>query len=511
MPDDDVSVLWKPFPGMQEVACRAGEEEVFLGGSKGPGKSDVVLFKPLQQVHYPAFKALILREEFKQLEELIRRSHQVFPRLRSKPHWNGKWQRWDFPNPEARETGAGGASVNFGHARTVQDVQKHQGGEWGYVGYDELGNVADQRVWVELLKEIRCKDKRVVLQAVGSGNPGYPGHGWTKRRFIVPCGKDGSKVVTWELELPNGMTLKRRRRFIPGRIHENPVYSTDKVYLATLWSLPEERRKALLEGNYDAAIGIALAQLNEDRHFVKPFNPPHHWRIIGGFDWGFAHLWVFTWAAVDEDGRLFIMGTLRGQGDLPDEIARNIRRGCPVIDQLRYVSAGHDCWAVEKHRGDQTPKIAEELVNKNGIPLIRANQDRVHGLNNMRRFLAWKYTTPAGIEIEDDPHAFFMDNPGNRWLFEQCETIVVDPDRPEYPLKIDVDTETGEGGDDGFDAARYMIASRPPPALPLALTQAVRAWSPDVLAHEARVSRIVTSKPIITLEDVDPMSLEHIA
>jgi hypothetical protein len=508
MSSNDDDVLWRPHPGMQEIACEANEDEVFLGGAKGPGKSDVILVKPLQQVHLPAFKALVLREEFTQLEELIRRSHQLFPKLRNPPTWRGEWKRWDFPNPENR-SGSGGASIKFAHCRTVEDAQKHQGSEPSYIGYDELGNVDDENVWIELIKEIRCPDPRVVTQAVGSGNPGYAGHGWTKRRFIVPCGKDGSKIVRWYMDLPNGMRVERTRRFIPGRIHENPVYANDTNYLAMLWSLPEERRKALLEGDYDAAVGIALSQLNRLVHLVRPFSAPRHWIRIGGFDWGFQHRWVFVWAAVDEDGRVFVIDTLKGMGDLEHEIAENIDRGCHEQGMLRYVAAGHDVWKVERHRGDRTPNVAEELINKHHLPLVRANQDRVHGLNNMRRFLAWKFTTPAGIETEGDPSLFFMETPGNLWLFEQLEDIVVDPDRPEYPLKTDVNTETGLGGDDGFDALRYMLASRPPPGLPLALQEQISAWDPDVIAHEAHVSRLVRNRITPPDEIGDPMHIDR--
>jgi hypothetical protein len=36
-------VLWAPFPGMQTAACSAAEDEVLVGGAKGPGKTDIVI------------------------------------------------------------------------------------------------------------------------------------------------------------------------------------------------------------------------------------------------------------------------------------------------------------------------------------------------------------------------------------------------------------------------------------------------------------------------------------
>ena len=214
--EEHEEVLWRPNPGPQTAACAAGEFEAFYGGAKGGGKSDVVVFRPLLQTHIPTFKALILREDYTQLEELIRRSFAVYPRLPSKPVWNAFWKRWDFPNPETR-TGAGGASVKFGHCANIRDVQKYQGQEWGEVLFDELGNIPDERVWVELLKEIRCKDPRVVRRALGTGNPGYAGHAWIKRRWIKHCGADGSRVYVYELDVPGIGTVRKHRRFIPAR------------------------------------------------------------------------------------------------------------------------------------------------------------------------------------------------------------------------------------------------------------------------------------------------------
>ena len=129
------------------------------------------------------------------------------------------------------------------------------------------------------------------------------------------------------------------------------------------------------------------------------------------------------------------------------------------------------------------PTIAEQFQSC-GIYLTQANISRRAGLNNLRQYLAWR--GPDGKD--GTPALRFMRTEGNLWLFNQLEVMVCDPDDPEDALKLNAN-DTGEGGDDGYDALRYALASRPPPAGPPPDEGPLDAWSPDVLEHEMREGR----------------------
>lgn len=506
----DVPVIWRAHRGPQERFLAASEFELLYGGAKGGGKSDALIVRPLRQVHKAAFKALILRETYPELEELIRRAHKLYPRLPEKPAWNAEHKRWDFPNPDNR-FGGGGASIKFGYCQRLKHVERYQGGEWAEINFDELGNVADERIWTDLLKEVRCPDPTVHRSAAGSANPGFAGHGWIKRRWVKPCGKQGERVHVFRMDLPGGLELRQTRRYIPARIADNPVYARDPVYLATLWSLPKARREQLLDGNWDSGLGLALPELEESVHIIAPFEPPPHWKRIGGFDWGFAHWWVFIVAAISEDGDIFIVDTVKGRRELPDVIARAMK-GATDVKRLIYVSGGLDAWHVHRARGENSPTIAEHITGA-GIPLTRANTDPVHGLNNLRLYSAWMERGPLGEDgkpQDGEPALYFMDTPGNRWLFEQCEAQITDPDNPERVLKADADPETGEGGDDGFQALQYLVASRPPRGPSVSPADWFGGWDPETLASEALESRKVRSKPAVLPARINPTVIEHI-
>lgn len=460
---------------MQQRFLAAAEFEVFGGGSKGPGKSDLLLMGAVRQVEKPRYKALITRETGPQMRELIDRSHRYYPKLPQKPYWNGSDRRWTFPSED------GSTYVQFEAIATQEDVERIQGQEWAHVAQDEIGNVPDERVVDLVQAEIRCPNPDVIRMWRGSGNPGKPGHAWIKRRFVNKCGRDGRTVFVRKLWLPGAKEpTYLTRRFIPGTVLDNPVYANDPLYMAQLWTLPETLRRQLLFGDWDAGYGQALDELDEAVHFVKPFIPPDGWPLIAAFDWGYAHNWVLVYGAVQEDGQVFICDTVRGRRHRPKDIADRIKSRVP-LDRIRGpVYSDWVAFQSTKARAENTPTIAEQML-EHGVLLSQGNSDRKAGLNNLRHYIAWKNLLPSGLDA--DPAMRFMDTPGNHWLFEQLQTMMIDEDDMEDVLKIDADPETGQGGDDGYDALRMLMASRPPRAIGTFFKEPVSAFSPQTLAH----------------------------
>lgn len=475
------TVLWAPFPGPQTEFCAAAEFEVLFGGAKGPGKTDCLLMAATRQVDRPRYKAYITRETGPQLDELKMRSHRLFSRMASKPAWNGDGHgRWTWPS---------GAVLIFESIGKPEDVEKIQGQEPSYVGQDEVGNIPDERTINLVQAEIRSPDPRIVRMWRGSANPGKPGHQWIKRRFVRKCGADGRRIYVRRVPLPGGREARLTRRYIPARVTDNPVYANDPMYMAQLMTLPEVLREQLLFGNWDAGYGAALDELDEDVHFCRPFRLPEYWVRFGAMDWGFSHPWVFGYFAVNEDGTVFVVDTVRGRRHLPHDIfGRIVNRfsnhewGADVFHrEYRYTVAGHDVNAKVRARGENTPSIAEQF-GEMGLTLTLANIDRAQGLNNLRHYIAWKGLGPNGEH--DEPAVRFFDTPGNRWLVEQLQGMTVDEDDMEDVLKVDADPVTGEGGDDGYDMLRYGMASRPPRAIGTFLEEQPQAFSKASLAYE---------------------------
>ena len=479
----DRKVVWAPNSRPQALFCASIEEEVLYGGAKGCAKSDAILMAPLQQVHLPQYKALILRQTFPEVQELIDRSHRLFPAMQGAPVWSGALKRWTWP---------GGGLLQFGHCARKEDVQRYHGQEWAFIGFDEVGDVQDERVWIMLMAENRCPNPDVIRMMRGTANPGKPGHPWIKRRFIDKCGKLGEHIWKYRYDMPGGMSATLRRRFIPARVTDNPVYANDPIYMATLYSLPEILRRQLLYGDWDAGFGLALDELDERTHLIDKFEIPGNWIQFGAFDWGYSHPWTFGHFAVDEDGTVILVNSWTGRLMSDRAIAETLAERVD-FSKLRYVVAGHDCWAEHKARADETTPSTAERFMEYEIHLSRANVGRYMGLRNFREQVAWKGRLSEGSQ-DGEPNFYVMRTPTNQKAWDCLTSMVTDPDDPEDALKMDADPLTGEGGDDWYDMIRYGLASRPGRADSNFLEQEIRAFDKSVLLHEMEKRRH-TSKP----------------
>jgi hypothetical protein len=434
---------YTPFKGPQGAFDAAAEFEILYGGAKGPGKSHALLYKPLKFIHRPLCKVLFLRVDFPSLQENMDRASREFPKFGAV--WNERDRRWTFPS---------GARYEFGYAETIKDVRRYAGREPSIICYDQIEQLTNEKVWTELLAEIRSPDPLILRQALSSANPGGPGEPWLIKRYVKPCGDDGAKVYV-DPEEPE-MT----RRFIPAKVTDNPIYANDRKYMAVLRSLPKRQRDQKLHGKWGVGSGRALDELNERIHIIPSFDIPRHWFVWGAYDWGFGHPFSCGWFAQDEDGTVYLIDSIHGHKELPWQQAEKIKARAPERARAR-VHAGHDAWAKKRAMGENTPTIAETF-REYDIMLVRANIDRVQGLNNMREYIKWQGPEkPDGTVEIWRPRFFMFDTPGNQRTFECVESMITDPDYPEDALKRDADPDDGEGGDDPYDMLRYGLAARP--------------------------------------------------
>jgi hypothetical protein len=430
-------VLWKPHPGPQTRFLMCAAFEALYGGAAGGGKSDALLYDATRYADRPLYRALLLRRTFPELREIQDRALLVLPQIGAQ--WVASESRWVFPS---------GATLEIGYCETLADAQRYQGQEYDWIGFDEIGQLRDEQVWTFLSSRCRGKDPTIRRSMRCTANPGGAGHAWVKRRFVTTCGKFGERTYT---DRATGLT----RAYIPAKVWDNPsVLRNSPEYLKTLQALPAIQRRQLLDGDWDAAAGLAFDELPEESELIAPFtddtgdNPvPRWWAQWSSFDWGYAHPFAAVAFAQDGDGTIYVLDAVHGRRLLPEEIAERVVAGLPEKALLECY-AGHDCWNKIRARGGQAPTIADVFMPF-GVQLVKANIDRVLGWTAVRRGL----TTASGKR-----RLVFCDTPGVRKLLDCLRNMVVDPDNPEDVLKVDADPVRGEGGDDAADAFRYGLA-----------------------------------------------------
>lgn len=414
--------------------------------------SDALLFGGLRHISKPHYKAVFIRHTYPALQEMIDRSF-VFKRLGGE--WNASEKRWTFPS---------GAIYEFKYFERWEHHANFQGHQYQYIAWDEIGLCPEERFWVFLATRCRSpRDAEVIPQMVASANPGGAGHAWVKRRWVDKCGIAGEHVY---VDPDTGLD----RRFIPARLTDNPtLLKNDPQYLRVLHGLPEMMQRQLLEGDWGAAVGMALGELDEKTHIITKEDPRFNmnpWgRFFGAFDWGYSHPASFGFFEERPGKQLVLVDSLSMWRKTPIEIAERVEDKAYQLGAelgmkdrplpLDMVYASRDCFNVQKARGEDIATIAEHFHDV-GMTMTMANQNRIHGLNNLRQ-----YVTVIGPERTlVEPKLLIRDTPTNREVFDCLEGMVVDPKDPEDALKVDAD-EYGLGGDDPYDMVRYGCASRP--------------------------------------------------
>lgn len=238
-PEDAV---WYPTDKQQDFLA-AEEFEVLYGGAAGGGKTDGLLIDSLGISHggitKRAYQAIIFRRTFPDLKDIIDRSHELFPLAVSagKPKYDKQAHVWTFPS---------GARIEFGYIQRDAERFRYRGRAFQYVGWEELTLWPTEVPYRYLLSRVRSKDRTIPLYVRSTTNPDGPGFQWVKTRWQIPT--DGREtVLEYELHDPeSGETFKRKRRFIPAKLKDNPHLGAD--YRLNLLEGDEDEQNALLRG-----------------------------------------------------------------------------------------------------------------------------------------------------------------------------------------------------------------------------------------------------------------------
>lgn len=237
--------VWRPLPA-QERALRSSAYELLYGGAAGGGKSAYLLAAPLRWVHLPAFRGLLLRRSFPELERtLIAAARGIYPRLGASYH-EGRHE-WTFPS---------GARIDFGYCERDSDVLRYQGAERAFIGFDELTHFTEAQ-YRYLTSRARSADG-IPIRIRSTSNPGGPGHDWVRARWGAWLSRGAAPgSVRWYdpdgREVEWGTLDALSRTFVPARLADNPYLGAE--YRAQLLALDPVTRAQLLEGDWDAVVG----------------------------------------------------------------------------------------------------------------------------------------------------------------------------------------------------------------------------------------------------------------
>lgn len=356
-------------PTPKQALFHAAEEfDVLYGGAAGGGKTRALLMDDLRDcIRYPGIRIGAFRRTYGELKEsLLAELALVGYAAKLGASWNGTEYELRFPN---------GSLIMFRYAETVKDASRRQGGQYQKLTFDER-TLTPPDVVSFLETRLRSGSRHTPVLGVRSGtNPGGAGHGAVKTRFIKPTDY-GKKIITDV----RGRTV----RFIPSKLSDNPHVNPE--YAQDLQALDGKLRSAFLDGDWDVFAGQMFPQLKRERHVIEPIELPGSWRRYNGVDWGYSAPWAVLWAAVDEDGRVWVYRELYKRQVGEAEQARLILEAESEGERVAARFADDAMWAT---RGDA--KAIAAVYAENGVHLTQAGKgagSRVTGWQRVRSYLA---------------------------------------------------------------------------------------------------------------------------
>lgn len=377
---------WSPQPGPQEAAIRASfVSELFYGGAAGGGKSDFLLGDYLTDVGQGgAWQGVLFRKSYPSLDDLKTRSLQIFP------YTGGKWmegaKEWRWKN---------GACLRFRHFEAIADFTNYIGHQFGWIGWDELGEWADDRCYTRMISRLRGPAERKRIRS--TGNPGGVGHQWIQARFKIP----NHPTTYLDSEPFQDPKTGMVRLFIPSRVKDNRILlDTDPDYINRLRGVgDEELVKAWLEGDWSALVGAYFAGAWSEVELVESREIPDSWPLFSGLDYGEASPTAWLMGAMDFDKNLWVVNEYyqaeRSATEHATEIAE-MMEGYPYTSRRPLANLA-DPSIFTRRRLSARSNIPSEMqvwsaadvFKQAGIYLRPGNNNRVNGWrilkDNMRK------------------------------------------------------------------------------------------------------------------------------
>lgn len=364
----------RPYP-KQVRFMKSRTKYTAYGGSRGGGKSFIARRKgEMLCMRYDGIQVLFMRRTYPELRE-----NHIIPAMRELAgiaEYKGSDKAFEFPN---------GARLKFGYCRTDSDLLQYQGQAYDVIFLEEC-TLFPENVFTTMTESNRSSGQmreyfppRMYLTC----NPGGVGHAWFKRLFI------DREYVKQECE--DDYT------FIQATVYDNPwLVKNSPGYVQSLENLPEDRKRAMLYGDWDVFEGQYFPEFRRETHVCEAFPIPAHWQRYRALDYGFDMLAV-GWLAVDEQGTAYLYkefceGKDLGEGHsglILSDAANAIMERSDERERNAITFAPPDLW----NRRQDTGRSAEERFAECGVYLEKAKNDRVLGWLDLKEYLKVRQDT----------------------------------------------------------------------------------------------------------------------
>lgn len=387
-------VLPKPYPKQIEFFCSTAKYTAY-GGARGGGKSWSARTKAiLLAFNYPGIQILLLRRTLSELREnhvvplrKILRTDMKESRLAT---YKDQSKEFIFPN---------GSRIVLGYCASEADVLQYQGQAYDVIFLEEATQFTEFQ-FQALTENNRASGMCKVAftpRMYFTANPGGVGHMWFKRLFI-------------DREYRNSECAEDYN-FIQALVYDNEyLMKNDPDYVRTLENLPEERKKAMLYGDWSVFEGQYFSEFRSDIHTIEPFEIPQHWKRYCSMDYG-LDMTAILWIARDTEGNAYVYKELHMPNLIISEACQKFKEKNNG-EKYECLYAPRDLW----NRRQETGKSVADIFAENGVYLNQTSVDRVDGWLAVKEWL--KIIDTRNIETGE------TEKTSKLKIFKNCTTLI---------------------------------------------------------------------------------------
>ena len=423
-------IIDRPYPKQIEF-LEATNRYIAYGGARGGGKSWTARIKAtLLAINIPGIQILLLRRTLIELREnhviplrklLKSDSKDINERI---AQYKEQSKEFIFPN---------GSRIVLGYCANEGDVLQFQGQAYDVIFMEEATQFTEfqfQALTESNRSSGLCKipfSPRMYFTA----NPGGVGHMWFKRLFIDREYQNSERPEDY--------------KFIQALVYDNDfLMKNDPNYVRVLENLPEERKKAMLYGDWEVFEGQFFSKWKKDTHVIEPFDMPNYWYRYISIDWGYNDYCDVQWHATGDDGHIYTYRELHVREKSVDEVADLIIENTGN-EKISYYVGSPDMWQTRGTGDAIKGENVAEMFGKKGLFFIKADNSRIVGWNRMREYMEiapdgrpwWQITSNCVTLIKCIPQALFDE--------KKTEDMSTEPHNLTDPL----------------DSSRYFLMSRP--------------------------------------------------
>jgi phage terminase large subunit len=321
--------------------------------------------------------------------------------------------------------------------RNLDDPSKYMSSEFAAILVEELTRNEEQ-TFRDLRNRLRYPGVDEV-KFMGATNPGGIGHGWVKKYFI--------DKITTDPE-------QERFFYIHANAYDNKYI--EPTYIKQLESLPEQQRKAYLEGSWDIFAGQYFPEFSTEKHVIDSFIPKkdNFYFFTGGMDWGRENPFSLHVTGIQQkkhEGVVFyraftfleLYGTQKSPFEWGNEIKRMLEFYDMTLDDIN-TQHGIQCDNQIFGPGLDTGKAMNlqfaDSDDRYRTLLKPAVKDRKGGWENMHH---WLSLAPDGIPY---------------WVItKNCKNLIRTLPQAIHD-EIDVEDIDDKGETHSLDACRYQFS-----------------------------------------------------